>query len=71
MIEPTIADLLKEAIAIMSSVKHSLKGLLIEMKTSNKRHMDASDFSINEFRQLTAAVENLVRQFEQIRKESK
>jgi hypothetical protein len=59
-----VTELKQEAVAVMKDVRDTLKGLLIEMKGSNRRHMDASDFSIDEFRRLSAAVERVAAQLE-------
>jgi hypothetical protein len=59
-----VTELKQEAVAVMKDVRDTLKGLLIEMKGANRRHMDASDFSIDEFRRLSAAVERVAAQLE-------
>jgi hypothetical protein len=56
--------LTKEELEVMKTVRDTLKGLLIEMKGANRRHMDASDFNINEFRRLSEAVERVAAQLE-------
>jgi hypothetical protein len=62
--EPTLDDLYKEAVVLLTSISHTLKGLLIEMKGANRRHMDASDFNINEFRRLSDSLDRMAAQFE-------
>lgn len=62
--EPTIDELKKEATSILKNVKSSLEGLLIEIKGAQRRAFEASDFTIHEFRQLTAALERLTIQME-------
>lgn len=64
MTERTLEDLTKEAIDVLTIVSHTMKGLLIEMKGANRRHMDASDFNIDEFRRLSGALERMAAQFE-------
>lgn len=65
--EQSLKELVKEAIIVMTSVRDALKGLLIEEKSSNRRHMDASDFSINEFKRLTESIDKLAAQFEKLK----
>jgi len=62
--EPTLEELTTEAVGLLTSISHTMKGLLIEMKGSNRRHMDASDFNINEFRRVSDALERMAAQFE-------
>lgn len=62
--EATPAELKKEAAELLQFVKDMLSGMLIEMKGANRRHMDASDFTINEFRRLSEALERMAAQFE-------
>lgn len=67
MTEPkdqTVEELKKEATELLQFVKNMLSGLLIEMKGANRRHMDASDFTINEFRRLSDALDKMAAQFE-------
>lgn len=62
--EQTPEELKKEATELLQFVKGMLSGMLIEMKGANRRHMDASDFTINEFRRLSDALERMAAQFE-------
>jgi len=62
--EQTPEELRKEAAELLQFVKNMLSGMLIEMKGANRRHMDASDFTINEFRRLSDALERMAAQFE-------
>lgn len=68
MTEPTQGqtpeELKREATELLTFVKNMLSGMLIEMKGANRRHMDASDFTINEFRRLSDALERMAAQFE-------
>jgi hypothetical protein len=59
-----VTELNQEAVAVMKDVRDTLKGLLLELKGANRRHMDASDFNINEFRRLSEAVERVAAQLE-------
>lgn len=62
--EQTPEELRKEATELLQFVKGMLSGMLIEMKGANRRHMDASDFTINEFRRLSDALERMAAQLE-------
>lgn len=57
-------DPITEAVEVMKTVRDTLGGLLLEMKGANRRHMDASDFNIHEFRRLSEAVERVAAQLE-------
>lgn len=61
--EPS-AELHKEAVELLRAIKHTMAGLLIEMKGANRRHMSANDFLIDEHRRLSAALERMAAQFE-------
>lgn len=62
--EQSPEELKKEVAELLQFVKNMLSGMLIEMKGANRRHMDASDFTINEFRRLSDALERMAAQFE-------
>lgn len=64
MSEPALDEMKIEATRILRSVKDSLEGLLIEIKGAQRRAFEASDFTIHEFKQLTAALERLTIQME-------
>lgn len=57
--EPSLDELKKETTFTLRSVKITLEGLLLEIKGGQRRHMDTSDFSIEEIRRLSVAVERL------------
>lgn len=67
MSEPTLDDLKKEATLVLTSVKASLQGLLIEIKGAQRRAYEASDFTIHEFKQLASAIERLTVQLERFK----
>lgn len=62
--EPTLEELKKEATSTLKSVRSSLEGLLIELRGAQRRSFDTSDFTIEEFRRLTRAIERLTDQLE-------
>lgn len=51
-----------DAATTLASVKVTLEGLLIELKSAQRRNFDSSDFVIDEFRRLTHAIEALTQQ---------
>ena len=62
--EPTQEDLSREVVQLLRFIKNMLAGMHIEMKGANRRHMDASDFQINEFRRLSEALEKMAAKLE-------
>lgn len=59
-------EIKRDSISTLDSLKKTLEGLLVEIKTAQRRDFDSSDFVIDEFRRLVNAIAALTAQLEKL-----
>jgi hypothetical protein len=59
-------EIKRDSISTLDSLKKTLEGLLVEIKTAQRRDFDSSDFVIDEFRRLVNAIAALTARLEKL-----